>query len=324
MKKRLEQSNQRVSEPEYGWLSDPQVFAVNRLRAHSDHFFYGSEAEWKKGESSLVQSLNGQWDFAFAEKPGERQADFYQIDASMDSFSKIRVPGHIQLQGYDRCQYINVMYPWDGREEMRPPQVSEEYNPVGSYVKFFDLKEDFQGKRTVLSFQGAETAFYVWLNGRFLGYSEDSFTPSEFEITEFVQMKNNKLAVEVYKRSSASWIEDQDFWRFSGIFRDVFVYAMPKLHIFDLGLKADYDYANHSAKWSCSMDFVNDAEGTYQLELRTPEGIVQNCFRGDISDKVVLQEQINDIRPWSGEKPYLYDVLIFLFDRKKTLWSYAV
>ena len=145
------------------------------------------------------------------------------------------------MQGYDKCQYINTMYPWDGQEFLRPPFVSEEYNPVGSYVKNFEIKEELKGKRTFISFQGVETAFYLWLNGKFVGYSEDTFTPSEFDITDFLKSGENKLAVEVYKRSSASWLEDQDFWRFSGIFRDVYIYAVPKTHVKDMFVKANLD-----------------------------------------------------------------------------------
>src|SRR5699024_6816798 len=135
----------------------------------------------------------------------------------------------IQTQGYDHMHYINTMYPWDGQEELRPPMVSDEYNPVGSYIKEFELKEELKGKQTFLSFQGVEAAFYVWLNGKFVGYGEDSFTPSEFEVTSFVKEGKNRLAVEVYKRCSGSWLEDQDFWRFSGIFRDVYLYGVPKI-----------------------------------------------------------------------------------------------
>lgn len=119
---------------------------------------------------------------------------------------------------------------------MRPPYISKEYNPVGSYVKYFELDEKLKIK-VFLSFQGVETAFYVWVNGKFVGYSEDSFTPSEFEVTEFLKDGQNKVAVEVYKRSSASWLEDQDFWRFSGIFREVFLYAVPEIHVKDIFVK---------------------------------------------------------------------------------------
>lgn len=210
--------------PELEWLENPKVFAVNREPAHSDHHFYKSyEDIEEKPEGSFKQSLNGIWKFCYAVNAESRNADFYKMEQSDTAFDSIQVPGHIQMQGYDRCQYINTMYPWDGQENLRPPFISKEYNPVGSYIKHFDLDEDLVGKEIFLSFQGVETAFYVWLNGEFIGYSEDSFTPSEFCITQYVQETGNKLAVEVYKRSSASWLEDQDFWRFSGIFREVFI-----------------------------------------------------------------------------------------------------
>ena len=125
------------------------------------------------------------------------------------------------MQNFDKLQYINTLYPWDGKERLRPPFISMEDNPVGSYIKEFELDSRFFNKDIFISFQGVETAFFLWINGEFVGYSEDSFTPAEFEITKFLKEGKNKVAVEVYKRSSASWIEDQDFWRFSGIFREL-------------------------------------------------------------------------------------------------------
>ena len=200
------------------WLQNPEIFQVNRIKAHSDHYYYETMEEAVAGkEMPLRQSLNGEWYFSYAKNPKERIENFYESDYDCRGFNTIEVPGHIQIQGYDKCQYINTMYPWDGQEFLRPPMISEEYNPVGSYVKYFTVDEHLQNKETFISFQGVETAFYVWLNGVFLGYSEDSFTPSEFHITPYLLAGENKLAVEVYKRSSASWIEDQDFWRFSGM-----------------------------------------------------------------------------------------------------------
>ncbi len=230
--------------PDLAWLENPQVYAVNRERAHSDHRFYETREAMEAGEADggtmdLRQSLNGTWKFAYAVCPGQRQEDFYKMDADLESMDEIQVPGHIQTQGYDKRQYINTMYPWDGHSELRPPHIDWEYNPVASYVKEFDLKEELVGKRIFVSFQGVETAFYVWINGEFVGYSEDTFTPSEFELTSLVKETGNRLAVEVYKRSSASWIEDQDFFRFSGIFREVYLYGIPKIHVRDLFVKAD-------------------------------------------------------------------------------------
>ena len=214
----------KVREPKLTWLENPEIFKVNRINAHSDHFYYEKLEEIKLEENMpLKQSLNGSWRFMFSKNQDLRPVDFYKEDFDVSGFDYIEVPGHIQLQGYDKCQYINTMYPWEGHDDLRPPYISKTYNPVGSYVTFFYIDEKLKNKKTYISFQGVETAFYVYLNGEFVGYSEDTFTPSEFEITEFLKDGENKLAVEVYKRASSSWIEDQDFFRFSGIFRDVYI-----------------------------------------------------------------------------------------------------
>ncbi|MDE5648805.1 MAG: beta-galactosidase, partial [Oscillospiraceae bacterium] len=226
------------------WLANPEVFAVNRITAHSDHKFYANMNEADADHSSLFQNLNGTWKFSWAKNPSERKADFFFKDYSTDDFDDIQVPGHIELQGYGKPQYVNTMYPWEGQEHLRPPFISEKDNPVGSYVRYFDLDDSLKNKRVFISFQGVETAIYVWLNGEFIGYSEDSFTPSEFELTSYIRESGNKLCVEVYKRSSASWLEDQDFWRFSGIFRDVYLYAVPSAHVRDMKVNADYDGSN--------------------------------------------------------------------------------
>ena len=211
------------------WLSDPSVFAVGRIKAHSDHKYYLTEDELAAGEMKLRQSLNGNWKFSFPLNPSSRIKEFYKQEFDCHSWKDITVPGHIQLQGYDKPQYINTMYPWDGHSCLRPPEISEEYNPVGSYVKYFTLEENMKEKPIYISFQGVESSFYLWLNGNFIGYSEDSFTTAEFDLTSYIKDGENKLAVEVYKRSTGSWLEDQDFWRFSGIFRDVYLYSIPKI-----------------------------------------------------------------------------------------------
>lgn len=219
------------------WLENPQVFRVGRLDAHSDHHFFETESDMRRDRETLRQSLNGNWKFHWSRNPQERPADFYREDAKLDGFGEIQVPGHMELQGYGQIHYTNTVYPWDGHAYLRPPKVDWEYNPVGSYVKEFDLNAGLIGKRVCVSFQGAEEAIYVWLNGVFLGYAEDSFTPSEFDLTPVIREKGNRLCVEVYKRSSAAWIEDQDFFRFSGLFREVFLYAKPKCHVEDLWAK---------------------------------------------------------------------------------------
>lgn len=303
--------------PSLNWLENPEVFAVNRIKAHSSHSFYEKE-EWTEGTPMpLKQSLNGTWKFAYAKAPALRQTDFYRMDVDCSGFDEIEVPGHIQMQGYDRCQYINTMYPWDGQEELRPPHISWEYNPVGSYVKEFSLKENLKGKRVFLSFQGVETAFYVWMNGNFVGYSEDSFTPSEFEVTEYLSEGCNKLAVEVYKRSSASWLEDQDFWRFSGIFREVYLYAVPEVHIQDFFVKGNLDDTYANGVFSLEWETLGDAKA-YQLEIALLDD-KENCVYTEVqrADKGRIPcRKIPDVHPWSAELPYLYTLKLLVRDKK--------
>ena len=140
------------------WLENPEVFAVNRLEAHSDHRFYESREEADGGIMKLRQSLNGTWKFSYAPKPEQRKQDFYLPERSLGDFGEITVPGHIELQGYGKCQYINTMYPWEGHSELRPPHVDWDDNPVGSYVKEFETDAALKNKRLFLSFQGVESA----------------------------------------------------------------------------------------------------------------------------------------------------------------------
>lgn len=280
--------------PTLEWLANPEIYEVNREKAHSDHTYT------TKG-GNLRQSLNGTWKFNYTEHPDSRPADFYKTDFDVTSFDDIIVPGHIQLQGYDKPQYVNTQYPWEGHEQLVPPQIPKKRNPVGSYVKFFDVDKELLGKETFISFQGVETAIYVWLNGEFVGYSEDSFTPSEFNITPYLKEKNNKLAVEVYRYSTASWLEDQDFWRFSGIFRDVYLYAVPEIHVRDMKVIADYDYENGNGILATELDIIGDSDYEIKLTLTDKNGI--KVYEGNTAN---VSASIPDIMPWSAEQPNLY------------------
>lgn len=239
--------------PDIKWLDDPEVFRVMQLPAHSDHRIYADKEEMRTGRSSLYQVLDGIWDFHYSRNAAERPVRFYEEGFDDSRFDRIKVPGHIELQGYDKIHYINTMYPWEGKIYRRPAcALGEErreegsfseaaYNPVGSYRLRFDLKKELCGKRVCICFEGVEEAVYVWMNGHFIGYAEDSFTPSEFELTPFIREKGNLLAVEVHKRSTAAYLEDQDFFRFFGIFRSVELYAKPELHVEDLWIKPHYE-----------------------------------------------------------------------------------
>ncbi|MBO5402895.1 MAG: DUF4981 domain-containing protein [Clostridia bacterium] len=284
--------------PTLAWLADPEVFEVNRIPAHSDHRFTVNGKETR-------QYLNGVWRFAYSERPADRPADFYKTDYSVDAWDDITVPGHIQLQGYGKPHYTNMPYPWDGKEDLFPPQIPTRFNPVGSYVKCFDVDEALLGMDTYVSFQGVETAFYLWLNGVFVGYSEDTFTPSEFNITPYLKEKNNRLAVEVYQYSTASWLEDQDFWRFSGIFRDVYLYAVPKAHVRDLAVTAAYDHINGTGSLSVKADVASEAQYTLKTRLVDEEGNTVYSV-----DALPENQILPSVSPWSAEIPYLYTLYV--------------
>ena len=286
------------------YLSDPRIFAVGREAAHADHAVYASLAEAQSGVSSLEMRLNGLWKFSYADCPQARAQNFFVPGYDVSGWDEIEVPGHIQMQGYDRCQYVNTQYPWDGVESLRPPQVSETYNPVGSYVRTFTVPDAWlTDGRVLVRFEGVATAMYVWVNGVFLGYAEDSFTPSEFDMTAALHAGENTLCVEVYKFSSASWIEDQDFWRFSGIFRDVVVRREPKRHVRDLFVTTSFDARMHDATLRVRLRLTGVEPGdliSAQLLDTRSEWSCEAQEEMDISVPVFAP------RKWSAEEPNLY------------------
>ena len=299
-----------VTSPDLRWLTDPTVFAVNRLDAHSDHLCCRTAEEAAAGRSSLRQSLDGEWRFAYSPCPAARPADFWREDADLSAFGAIRVPGHIELQGYGQLQYINAMYPWDGLSFLRPPQIDWDNAPVGSYVLDFTLEEGLRGQRVCISFQGVEQAMYLWCNGRFVGYAEDSFTPSDFELTPCLREGVNRLCVEVHKRCSASWIEDQDFFRFSGIFRPVFLYAKPRVHLTDLWLDAGLERDNSTGTLTPRLKLEGDAEGsTVTLRLTDSEG--RALYDGPVTGDTL---KLPGVQPWSHAHPALYRAELTLYD----------
>ena len=265
----------------------------------------------------LKQSLNGRWYFNYAKNPNERFVDFYKEDIDCHYFDMIDVPGHIQMQGYDQMQYINTLYPWDGHEKLRPPHISSDDNPVGSYVCYFEVNEALKNKTTRLVFDGVETAYYVWLNGEFIGYSEDSFTPSSFDVTYALKDGENKLAVEVYKRSSASWLEDQDFWRFSGIFRDVSLYAIEDIHINDLFVKTTLKNNYKDVQVSVNLDVIAKKEGYLNTALYDQNNNI--IYQAKQLPLTNFSFGLTNVNLWSSENPYLYKLLLTVYDHDDNL-----
>ncbi|KAB7666292.1 glycoside hydrolase family 2 TIM barrel-domain containing protein [Bacillus sp. B1-b2] len=303
--------------PTIDWLEDPSVFAVNRLPAHSDHRFYETREEAITQKSmKLKYSLNGEWKFQYSVNASVRPVNFFQTDFSSDDWGEINVPGHMQLQGYGTPQYVNTMYPWDGVEALRPPNISKENNPVGSYIKYFSLPENWIDQPVHISFQGVETAFYVWLNGEFIGYSEDSFTPSEFNLTPFLKKGENKLAVEVFQRSTGAWLEDQDFWRFSGIFREVYLYALPNMHATDVRVTTTLDESYTQGTIFVDLKLTN-TKGKGVLNLVDQEGKSVASTTMALQDTATLS--IEHPCLWSAESPYLYCLYIELYSEEGRL-----
>lgn len=320
------------------WLDNPEVFRVNQLDAHSDHCYYKTYEDIEKNENCLTQSLNGQWKFAFSRNVASRPANFYEEGYDTSSFDMITVPGHIELAGYDQIRYINTMYPWEGREYRRGAYSTEsagagegmfseaEYNPVGSYIKIFDLNESMYGKRIRICFEGVEQAMYLWLNGQFIGYAEDSFTPSEFDLTPYIREKGNVLAVQVHKMSTAAFLEDQDFFRFFGIFRNVTLKAVPDMHLEDVWFHPVLNKNNTSGEISVSVKV--SAIGERGITARF---ILRNHNSDDVLAKYIplmekngeyigqISAELDNVKVWDNHTPYLYQAYVELTDEMETL-----
>ena len=315
------------------WLDDPEVFRVNQLDAHSDHCYYIDYADMEKSENPLMQSLNGQWEFAFSKNVMDRPKNFYEENFDASSFAKIMVPGHIELAGYDKIRYINTMYPWEGKEYHRGAYSMEstgdeagmfseaEYNPVGSYIKRFDLSEQMREKKICICFEGVEEAMYLWLNGQFVGYAEDSFTPSEFDLTPFIREKENVLAVQVHKMSTAAFLEDQDFFRFFGIFRNVTLKALPDAHMEDVWFQPVLNQDNSSGKVSVIMKVTapekQNVDARFVLTDREGTVITEKCLQLQGRDGIftgTIHTDVQNIKLWDNHSPYLYHACVELIE----------
>ena len=313
------------------WLDNPEVFRVNQLEAHSDHCYYLDYSDMKKEKNPLFQSLNGQWEFSYSKNVKSRPVNFYEETFDASGFDKIMVPGHIELAGYDKIRYINTMYPWEGKEYHRGAYSMEttgaeegmfseaQYNPVGSYIKYFDLDKNMCGKRIHICFEGVEEAMYLWLNGQFIGYAEDSFTPSEFDLTPYVKEKGNVLAVQVHKMSTAAFLEDQDFFRFFGIFRNVTLKAIPDVHLEDVWFKPVLNQDNESGSVSVSMkvsatDSQNVTAG-FILKDREENILVEKSLQlnkeNDHLEGTICVD-LESVRLWDNHNPYLYHAYVEL------------
>ena len=313
---------------DYSLVKNPEYFKDGRMDAHSDHIWYKNKEEMQEKETSYRFSLNGIWKFHYARNYKSTVAGFEKEEYSCKDWDDIHVPAHIQMEGYDAPQYANVQYPWEGHEDIHPGEIPEHFNPVASYVKYFTVPEQMQGKRLFISFQGAESGIALWLNGQFVGYSEDSFTPSEFELTEFVKAGENKLAAQVFKWTASSWCEDQDFYRFSGIYRDVYLYTVPKVHVYDMQIRAIPDASLEKAE--LELKTITWGKGTAHIVLSKNGKIVLEDRKslGEEADAkgnggLVAADsftwQVKKPELWSAEEPALYDLVLEIYDESGVL-----
>lgn len=319
-----------MSDFDYRKVSDPEFFRENRLDAHSDHKWFANAAEEMEGVSSFRHSLSGLWKFSYAPNYNAAIPGFQNLDCDCHGWTDIRVPAHIQMEGYDSPQYANVQYPWDGHDEIKPGQIPEHFNPVASYVKYFHVPEKMADSSVYISFQGVESAMILWCNGTYVGYSEDTFTPSEFELTPYLKEGENKLAVQVFKWCGGSWCEDQDFFRFSGIFREVYLYTVPKVHVWDVKirtlLKDSFDKADLnidlkvSSGGKVSVKLLREERSfCFEEKYNSLPGQVDSCVQVAELDGILKQEShfvipVDNPLLWSAEVPNLYKLVIEIFD----------
>ncbi|WHX50324.1 glycoside hydrolase family 2 TIM barrel-domain containing protein [Paenibacillus woosongensis] len=312
------------------WNNNPEIFQINRMEAHASMMPYSTVEEALAGNktaSAYYMPLNGTWKFAFAETPEQRCQDFYKLDYDSSSWAELPVPSHWQFHGYDYPQYTNVRYPWaESEPELQPPFAPTRYNPVGSYIRTFTVPEAWQGQPVFLSFQGVESAFYVWVNGELVGYSEDTFTPAEFDITAYLAAGENKLAVEVYRWCDASWLEDQDFWRLSGIFRDVYLYSAPAVHVSDFFVRAELDehYADAQLQLDAKLTDYFEAKSKCSLEMQLYDAeqkpvwdvpcIATASFHEGSEQQLALSAPVRNPFKWSAETPHLYTLVLSVKD----------
>ncbi|MBQ9740701.1 MAG: hypothetical protein IJV91_07165 [Kiritimatiellae bacterium] len=297
---------------DYSRIKNPEYFGENRVPAHSDHEAFVSKEELLTGENSMRMSLNGHWKFHHALNNAQVIPGFESAEYDCRTWADIVVPAHIQMEGYGIPQYANTQYPWDGYQDVKHDDIPTDYNPVASYAKYFALPEDFAGKRVFVDFAGAESCIAVWLNGHYVGFSGDTFTPHAFELTEYLVPGENKLACRVDRWSAGSWMEDQDFFRFSGLFRDVTLYAIPEVHVEDIRVKTllDDQYTDAVLDVALKLESAENAPAC-KVVLTLKDGC-KSVLSAEYDAAAEVNAAIDVKAPklWSSEEPNLYTLEI--------------
>ncbi|HLP04662.1 MAG TPA: glycoside hydrolase family 2 TIM barrel-domain containing protein [Paludibacter sp.] len=319
--------------PNNEWKNQPDIFQVNRLKAHATLIPYATLSkalgcDLKSSENYF--SLNGKWKFNLATKPDLRPLDFYSLSFDDQSWDSIKVPAVWQTQGYDYPIYTNVTYPWRGYENISPPATPTVYNPVGSYRRSFILPAGWDGKNCILHFDGVYSAYYVWINGQYVGYSENSFSPGEYDISKFLVAGTNTIAVQVFRWCDGSWLEDQDMIRMSGIFRDVYIYKTPEVHVSDFFYTTSLDANYQNAQFNFSAHIIANKTASqtgYKVQVQLYDNASNPVFATPMqmpvsfsNDSANVSSSIAVANPlkWSAEFPNLYTMVLSLVDGNGT------
>jgi beta-galactosidase len=306
-----------------------KIFAVGKEPAHATFMGYDSENAAKTDDytkSPWYKLLNGMWKFNWVAQPEKRPVDFYKDDYDVSAWKEIPVPSDWQMHGYDYANYTNITYPFPKNQ----PFISHDYNPVGSYKRTFTVPDQWKEMEVFIHFGGVNSAMYLWINGQKVGYSEDSKTPAEFNITSYLHKGDNTLAVEVYRWCDGSYLEDQDFFRLSGIERDVYLFATPKVKISDFFAKAGLDaqYTNGTLNLDVTLkNYLKENLKNYSVVVNLYDSIQKKVYTDTrkfniepgADCNVTMAATIDSVRQWSAEFPNLYLLTLQLFDAKNNL-----
>jgi len=302
-----------------------EIFGISKEEAHCTAIPFATYDQAKKAEwtaSPFYKLLNGKWKFNWVSKPADRPIDFYKPDYNVSNWDEIPVPGNWQMYGYGIPIYVNVKYPF---VIVNPPYIPHDNNPVGSYRRNFNIPANWDSREIFIHFNGVKSAFYIWVNGKKVGYSQGSMTPAEFNLTPYLKKGENVLAVEVYRWSDGSYLEDQDMWRLSGIFRDVYLFSTPKVHIRDFFIKSDLDKNYKDAQLKIDIELKNYSDEEFdnitieavllddtgkQVGNKMSEGNIS--VNGNEKTKVELTQLISNPKKWTAETPNLYRVILVL------------
>jgi beta-galactosidase len=309
---------------------NPGVFQINREAPHATMISFPDEQRALDGVSSNSPdylSLDGTWKFNWVNSPGQRPFWFFKDDYDTRDWKEIDVPSNWQMRGYDVPIYVNIPYPY----KMDPPFIRHDWNPVGSYKRSFKIPSGWKDKEVFLHFGAVSSAFYVWVNEQPAGYSEDSKVPAEFNITKYLKSGKNTLSVEVYRWSDGSYLEDQDFWRLSGIQRSVFLHARPLTFINDFFAKGDLEnnYSDGRLNLDVSLKHTGQETGDFKVEASLFEGTkklyteIKDVKPADGAGSVNFSKSLPGINKWSAETPELYSLVIGLLDKDGVALEYV-